>query len=60
MDKLVYSVDEFCKAVGISRASFYNYRKLGLAPRTVRLHGKVLITRKTAEDWLRDREEVAA
>ena len=51
--KRVWSVDEFCAAHEISRASFYKLRAQGEAPATFKLGRKTLITDSAASDWLR-------
>jgi predicted site-specific integrase-resolvase len=35
-------INDFCKSVGISRATFYKYRKIGLI-RSIRIGGRVLV-----------------
>jgi len=51
-----YSIPEFCVAHRISRASFYNLLKAGEAPRTMRVGGRVLVSKEAATDWRRERE----
>jgi excisionase family DNA binding protein len=53
---LAYSIKEFCAAIGISKRTFYNLNKLGEAPLTTRIGGRVLIRYETANRWLADRE----
>jgi hypothetical protein len=54
--KLAYSLVEFCALHGISRAHFYNLRKLGLGPREMACGSRKLISVEAASDWRRQRE----
>ncbi len=58
MTKAALSVAEFCKAHSISRATFYNQRKIGLGPRTIKVGSRRLITKEAAEEWRRRMEIV--
>lgn len=55
----VYSVDEFCRAHRISRASLYNYWAAGIGPRTMRVGSRRLISAEAAAEWRREREAAA-
>ena len=55
-----YSIANFCTAHDISRASYYNMRTDGKAPREMRVGSRVLISREAAEAWRRQREDEAA
>ncbi|ESZ77613.1 MULTISPECIES: helix-turn-helix domain-containing protein [unclassified Mesorhizobium] len=46
-----YSIPEFCAAHRISRATFYNLIHDGHAPRTMKVGGRVLISKDAASDW---------
>ncbi|AZO12525.1 MULTISPECIES: helix-turn-helix domain-containing protein [unclassified Mesorhizobium] len=46
-----YSIPEFCAAHRISRATFYNLINAGTAPRTMKVGGRVLISKEAAADW---------
>ena len=46
-----YSIPEFCDAHRISRGSFYNLQKEGLAPLTFRVGKRVLISEEAAAEW---------
>ncbi len=50
------SVAEFCARHSISRAFFYKLAVAGLAPRTIRLGSRVLISKEAAKEWRRQRE----
>jgi hypothetical protein len=50
------SIEEFCEAHDLSRASFYNMRKAGIGPREMRVGARVLISDEAAADWRRERE----
>jgi hypothetical protein len=51
------SVDQFCSANNISRASFYNLLKRGKGPRLMKVGGRTLISREASLDWRRRMEE---
>lgn len=46
-----YTVDEFCRAHGISRALFYILAKKGKAPDIMRAGRRVLIPAESARQW---------
>jgi predicted site-specific integrase-resolvase len=48
------SISEFCRSHGISRATFDNWRKAGLAPATTQVipKGRVLISEEAERAWL--------
>jgi predicted DNA-binding transcriptional regulator AlpA len=55
-----YSIDQFCAAHGICRASYYNMKKAGTGPREMRVGSRVLISYESAAEWRREREAEAA
>jgi hypothetical protein len=57
--RLGYSINEFCEAYRICRASFYNYQRAGVGPRIMRVGSRRIISVEAAEDWRREREEAA-
>jgi predicted DNA-binding transcriptional regulator AlpA len=54
--KLALTIREFCQTHGISRGYFYLLKKRGIAPKTIDLGGRVLISTEAAADWRRERE----
>ena len=60
MTKQAHSVDEFCEAHGICRATLYNLWKSGDGPRFMRVRDRRLISIDAAADWRRDMEAKAA
>lgn len=56
MGRKAYSIDEFCKAHGISRATFYNLRKIGKAPREMVVMARKIISEEAANEWRRNME----
>jgi hypothetical protein len=58
---LGYSIKEFCEAVGISVAFFYELRQAGLAPRCMKgLGTRQIISVEEAQRWCRERTESSA
>lgn len=51
-----FSVDEFCHAHRICRASFYNLLKAGRGPATMKVGGRKLISIEAAAEWRRRME----
>lgn len=52
-DRDAYSIKEFCQRHNLSRGTYYNMRREGLAPVEVRVFTRVLITKEAAEAWRR-------
>jgi predicted DNA-binding transcriptional regulator AlpA len=50
------SIEEFCHAHGFSRATYFNLRKLGKAPREMRVGARVLVSTESAKAWRRQME----
>jgi len=46
-----YSVEEFCQAHRICRASFYNICKAGRGPKTMKIGSRTLISVEAAATW---------
>lgn len=55
----VYTVDEFCEAHRISRTFFYNLRKSGDGPDTIKIKTRRLITKEAAARWRLKMENAA-
>ncbi|MFD7655454.1 helix-turn-helix transcriptional regulator [Actinosynnema sp. NPDC059797] len=54
------TVAEFCKEMGISRSTFYEWRMKGRAPRCRKLpNGEIRINRADVESWYEALDEVA-
>ena len=56
----VFTINEFCLAHRISRATFYNLRKSGQGPREMHVGVGVRISKEAAEEWRREREADSA
>ncbi len=56
MDREAYTIEEFCRAHGISRAHYFNIQKQGDGPRVMRVGTRVLVSKEAAADWRRARE----
>lgn len=59
IERMAYSIPEFCTANGISRAHYFNEKKAGRGPREMHVGARVLISKEAAADWRRQREQVA-
>jgi phage terminase small subunit len=57
-ESLAFSVEDFCKAHGISRAMYYVLKKQGKAPRSFRVGNKPLISTEAAAEWRRQMESM--
>ena len=60
MEPEAYSLRDFCQRYAISRATYYNLKKRNLAPAEYHVGRKVMIARKSAEDWQRAMMEKAS
>jgi hypothetical protein len=58
-DALTYSVPELARRLGISVRTLYAIQAKGDGPPVVKLAGRTLIRRDTAEAWLASREQPA-
>jgi predicted DNA-binding transcriptional regulator AlpA len=56
VETAAYSVDDFCRAHGISRGMFYKLRRQGKAPREMSVGTHIRISKESAADWRRERE----
>jgi hypothetical protein len=56
LPKQAYTIDEFCAAHSICRASFYNLQRAGSAPAIMRVGGRRLISVEAAAAWRRAME----
>jgi hypothetical protein len=52
------SIDAFCKAHSISRATFYNLKGRGKAPKTLVVGRRRLVSHEAAAAWRRSMEEL--
>jgi predicted DNA-binding transcriptional regulator AlpA len=57
MDKFTFSIDSFCHAHNICRATFYNLLKRGEAPNTMQVGGRKMISVEAAAEWRRRMED---
>jgi hypothetical protein len=60
MDDYSFTIDEFCAAGKICRATYYNLKKAGKGPRVMRVRSRDRITQEARRDWHREREAEAA
>lgn len=56
VQRVAYSVDEFCAAHGFTRPTYYELEKRGEGPRTFRVGRRKLISVEAAAEWRRQRE----
>jgi len=59
VQRQAFSIDEFCRRHGISKAHYYNLKKVGLAPREMEVRGRKLISIEAEVDWRREREGIS-
>ena len=59
MPREAWTIDEFCQSHAISRATFYNLRKRGTAPRIFKVGARTLISADAAAEW-RERMEITS
>ena len=57
-DTLAFSIPEFCRRHGISRAHFYNLSRSGDGPALMRVGRRTLISAEAAAEWRRRMEQV--
>jgi hypothetical protein len=60
MEKLQFSVDEFCEAHGVPRSTFYELLQRGEGPRLAKIGRRTYVTAEAAADWRRELEERSA
>ena len=51
MEKLAFSIKEFCFQHDISRSKFYDLLRNGLAPKLIKLGKRRLISVEAAKEW---------
>jgi predicted DNA-binding transcriptional regulator AlpA len=51
MEKLAFSIKEFCFQHGISRSKFYDLVRNGLAPKMMKLGSRRVISVEAAKEW---------
>jgi predicted DNA-binding transcriptional regulator AlpA len=49
--RAAYSIMEFCHAYGLGRSTFYRMQAAGLAPRTLAIGRRRIVTKEAATDW---------
>lgn len=54
------SIQDFCAAHGLCRATFYNLKARGMAPKTMLVGRRRLVSTQSAAAWRRQMEEAAA
>jgi hypothetical protein len=60
VERAAYTINEFCDAHRISRAHYYNLKRLGQGPDEARAGDRtVIITMEAAARWRRQREKAA-
>lgn len=57
---MAFTVDEFAEAFRLSRATVYNLWRDGCGPAKMRVRGRVLISRESADRWRREIESAGA
>jgi predicted DNA-binding transcriptional regulator AlpA len=57
--KLVYTVDEYCHAHGICRATAYNLWRRGKGPKRMRIGERWFVSVEAAEEYRRQQGDLA-
>jgi hypothetical protein len=52
----LHTIEDFCERNRISEAMYFKLKRLGKAPREMKLGKKILITPEAETDWRRERE----
>lgn len=61
LERKLLSVPAVLSELDVPRSTFYKWRRLGIAPRCIKLpNGEVRIRRSDLEAWLAQREDNAA
>jgi predicted DNA-binding transcriptional regulator AlpA len=60
MERLAFTIDEFCKAHGIGRRLFYKLLQRNEAPATFKAGARTLISTEAAASWRRELEARSA
>jgi hypothetical protein len=55
IQRRAYRIVEFCAAHGVSRAKYYELKKLGLGPHETDVDGVIIITEEDAAGWRKKR-----
>lgn len=55
-ERQAFTIEEFCRLNGFSRAHYFNLKKDGLGPRTMQVGARRLISKESAAMWRRERE----
>jgi hypothetical protein len=55
IQRRAYRIVEFCAAHGVSRAKYYQLKKLGLGPHETAAGGVIIITEEDAARWRKQR-----
>jgi hypothetical protein len=58
--RLAMSVREFCRRYDFSKSTYYNLKRRGLGPRTMRVGNREKVTPEAAAEWVSKMEAVEA
>jgi len=53
MDRLCYTVEEFCKELTISKSFYYKYCRIGKMPTAIKLGSRTVIPKASVDEWLK-------
>jgi hypothetical protein len=59
VERKAYTVSEFCDAMRISKAQYYELKKIHKGPVEAHVRGRVIISVAAADQWLEEREAEA-
>ena len=54
------SIPEWCRKNRISQSFFFKMKKMGIAPRTMKVGARTLISKEASTEWRREREAASA
>jgi predicted DNA-binding transcriptional regulator AlpA len=60
MDQRDFTIDEWCHLHQCCRATYYNLKKNGKAPKTYQIGKSTRITRESDAEWVRQRQAETA
>lgn len=60
IERMAYSIKQFCEAHDISVYTYFRMQRAGFGPMTMKVGGRTLISVEAAAVWRRERETITA